>query len=250
MTRLAAVLAMLCLASGCNKNDTGLVQGYVEGEFVYIASPLAGSVEALHVRRGTQAKAGDPLFALESGRERAARDEALAALTLSEKEYARQRQLFQSNLTAQEAVDRARALRDQDRERLAQAEWALAQKRQAAPAAGLVFDVLYREGEWVPAGRPVVSLLPPQNIHVRAFVPEPMLGALHPGEAATVFVDGRPEPVIGTIRFISPRAEYTPPVIYSQESRDKLVFMVEVGFDPGTAARLNPGQPVDVRFGA
>jgi HlyD family secretion protein len=132
---------------------------------------------------------------------------------------------------------------------VARAEWELGQKRQQAPKSGLVFDTLYREGEWVPAGRPVVVLLPPENIKVRAFVPEKRLGTIHPGDDAQVAVDGVPKAFSGKVSYISPRAEYTPPVIYSQESREKLVFMVEVVFDPQSAADLNPGQPVDVQFG-
>jgi HlyD family secretion protein len=131
---------------------------------------------------------------------------------------------------------------------LARAEWEFAQKRQPAPKSGLVFDTLYREGEWVPAGRPVVVLLPPENIKVRAFVSETRIGTIHPGDHAQVSVDGVPKKFMGTVSYISPHAEYTPPVIYSQESREKLVFMVELVFDPEVAGSLNPGQPVDVRF--
>jgi HlyD family secretion protein len=132
---------------------------------------------------------------------------------------------------------------------LAAVEWNLSQKRRTAPQSGLVFDTLYREGEWVPAGRPVVVLLPPRNINVRAFVSETRVNALHRGDRAQVIVDGAPAPIHGQIRFISPRAEYTPPVIYSRASRSKLVYLVEVAFDPNTAATLHPGQPVDVQFG-
>jgi HlyD family secretion protein len=133
---------------------------------------------------------------------------------------------------------------------LTRAEWDLSQKAQSAPRGGLVFDTLYREGEWVAAGRPVVSLLPPQNIKVRAFVPETRVAAIRPGDPVRVTVDGVKEPFLGKVSFISPRAEFTPPVIYSLESRSKLVFMVEAIFDPDTAAKLHPGQPVDVQFGS
>ncbi|HTK88491.1 MAG TPA: HlyD family efflux transporter periplasmic adaptor subunit, partial [Nitrospiraceae bacterium] len=133
---------------------------------------------------------------------------------------------------------------------LTKAEWDLSQKHQIAPQAGLVFDTLYREGEWVPAGRPVVVLLPPQNIKVRAFVSENRIGRIHPGDRIRVSVDGVQEPFIGTVSYISPHAEYTPPVIYSQESRSKLVFMIEAVFDPQTSVNLHPGQPVDVRLGS
>jgi HlyD family secretion protein len=90
--------------------------------------------------------------------------------------------------------------------------------------------------------------LPPQNIKVRVFVPETRVGAIHYGETAQVQVDGVKEPFVGKVSYISPKAEYTPPVIYSRETRAKLVFMVELIFDPQAAADLHPGQPVDVEF--
>jgi HlyD family secretion protein len=131
---------------------------------------------------------------------------------------------------------------------LAKAEWDLAQKRQSAGQAGLIFDTLYREGEWVGAGKPVVVLLPPPNIKVRAFVPQTRVGTIQAGQEVRVFVDGVTEPFVGRVTFISPQAEYTPPVIYSQQSRSKLVFMIEARFDSKIAAELHPGQPVDVEF--
>ena len=111
-----------------------------------------------------------------------------------------------------------------------------------------MYDTLFRQGEWVPAGKPVVVLLPPQNIKVRAFVPETRVGSIHYADTARVTLDGVQNPFLGKVSYISPRAEYTPPVIYSRESRAKLVFMVELIFDPQAAANLHPGQPVDVEF--
>ena len=131
---------------------------------------------------------------------------------------------------------------------LAKTEWDLAQKRQSAPKAGVVFDTLYRPGEWVAAGKPVVVLLPPQYVKVRAFVPQTRIGAVKVGQAVHVRVDGVSEPYPGKVSFISPQAEYTPPVIYSQESRAKLVFKIEIVFDPQVGAKLHPGQPVDVEL--
>lgn len=313
---ICSALAALTMLAGCSRPAPSRVQGYVEGEFVYVASPFAGALEALHVQRGTQVKAGDPLFALDSSPEKAARDEekrrvdqarsnlkdaekgkrpteiesmeaqlrqARSSLEFSEKEFERQEKMIRNpGVTAEQDFDRARSTRDQDSQRVAQiesdiktarlgsridqitaaeanvraqeaalarAEWDLSQKRQTAPQAGLVFDTLYRKGEWVAASKPVVALLPPENIKVRAFVPETWIGAIHPGDRVQVFVDGMRGPLIGKVSFISPQAEYTPPVIYSRESRSKLVFMIEAIFDPVTAAKLHPGQPVDVQFG-
>jgi HlyD family secretion protein len=305
------------VVTGCNQPASDLVQGYVEGEYVYVASPYGGALTTLSVRRGMQVSAGDSLFVLEQISEKATRDEAerklsqaranledrrkgkrpseiaslraqlqqaQAALQLSMRELARQEGLATVPGAAVELeVDRARSVRDQNQQRvsqleadlktallgsrtdlvlaaeaevrakeaaLAKAEWDLAQKRQVAPKAGLVFDTLYREGEWVPAGRPVVVLLPPDHIKVRAFVSQTRLGAIKLGDPVQVMVDGVQGSTLGKVSYISPKAEYTPPVLYSQDSRDKLVFLVEMLFDQAATVNLHPGQPVDVRFGA
>src|SRR6266508_172615 len=248
LMRAAGGLILLLFLGSCSDPPKNRFQGYVEGEFVYVASPLAGTLESLHVRRGDQVKAGDPLFALDETPEKAACEQIEAALVLSEAEYARQDKLFRTGVAASQDLDRARSTRDQDQQRLTQAEWNFSQKQQAAPQAGLVYDTLYRQGEWVAAGKPVVALLPPQNIKVRAFVPETRVGSIHYGEEVRVAVDGVPDPFIGKVSYILPLTEYTPPVIYSRETRDKLVFMVEAVFDPASAAKLHPGQPVDVQF--
>ncbi len=131
---------------------------------------------------------------------------------------------------------------------LAQAEWRLEQKSVRAPVTGLVADTLFVKGEWVPAGTPVASLLPPENIKVRFFVPERELGGLRVGQAVTVACDGCPAVLAARVSFVSPRAEYTPPVIYSRESRAKLVYLVEARLDVEEAVKLHPGQPLDVRL--
>jgi HlyD family secretion protein len=246
--KISSAALALFLAAGCRDRPNDRFQGYVEGEFVYVASALAGQLETLSVQRGQEVTAGQPLFALDETAEKAAREQAQAALQLSEAEYARQEQLLRRGPASIQDFDRARSTRDQDRHRLTQAQWSFDQKKQSAPQAAFVYDTLYRQGEWVAAGKPVVVLLPPQNIKVRAFVPEVQIGAIHYGDTMRVTVDGVHDPFIGTVSYISPHAEYTPPVIYSRESREKLVFMIEAVFDPATSAKLHPGQPVDVHF--
>lgn len=310
-----AIVALFCVPGGCRRVDDDRVQGYVEGQFVHVASSVAGTLETLHVQRGTWVKVGDLLFELENEPQKAALNEAAqrlaqarasledakkgkrpseieaveaqlqqarAGLELAQKELSRQEGLFKSGAATAQESDRARSTYDQYRQQVAQldaelktaqlgarsdqiaameanvraleaalarAEWELSQTRQEASQAGPVFDTLYREGEWVAAGRPVVMLLPPGNVKVRAFVPETRIGAIHAGDPVRVTVDGLAEPVVGRVSFISPQAEYTPPVIYSRQSRSKLVFLVEAVFDPNVAANLHPGQPVDVEFG-
>ena len=245
---IACILFAAAAIAACSRPADPRLQGYVEGEFVYVASPLGGALESLFVKRGAQVKPGDPLFVLDSTAERAARDQAKAAVVMSEKDFVRMEQLARRNLIAMQELDHARSQRDQDSERLAKAEYDLAQKRQNAPLGGLVYDTLYRVGEWVGPGRPVVALLPPDHVKVRAFVPETEIARYHPGDAARVIVDGIDQPLAGKISYVSPRAEYTPPVIYSRETRDKLVFMIEIIFDPSVGAKLHPGQPVDVEL--
>jgi HlyD family secretion protein len=129
---------------------------------------------------------------------------------------------------------------------VAQAQWKLDQKRVNAPAKGRVYDTLYRVGEWVQAGSPVVQMLPPQNVKVRFFVPETLVGSLQPGRALAIHCDGCASDVNAKITYVSSSSEYTPPVIYSNESRGKLVFMIEARPSVDDAPRLHPGQPVSV----
>ena len=130
---------------------------------------------------------------------------------------------------------------------LALSRWRQEQQQRAAPADALVFDVMFRVGEWVPAGAPVVSLLPPGALKVRFFVPQPELARVSVGQAVALACDGCPAGLTARISFVSPQAEYTPPVIYSNSARSKLVFMAEARAQGAAATLLKPGQPVDVR---
>ncbi|HUW49463.1 MAG TPA: HlyD family efflux transporter periplasmic adaptor subunit [Sulfuricella sp.] len=210
----------------------------------------------------------------------AQREQARAALKLSTDDFSRDEKLAKEGFISRQKLDGDRTTLERDRQHLkeleaqlasaklaarvdevraaeaqvaaaratlARAEWSLAQKSVKAPVAGLVQDTLYVQGEWVPAGNPVISLLPPQNIKVRFFVPEARVNTLKTGQPVTVSCDGCSAPIPATISYIAPQAEYTPPVIYSKENRDKLVFMVEARPAPADATRLRPGQPLDVR---
>jgi len=140
-----------------------------------------------------------------------------------------------------------RAMVDQARAGLAQAQWRVDQRHVAAPVAALVSDTYARRGETINAGTPVVSLLPPQNILVRFFVPETELATLHEGDRLAIGCDACAPGLTATVTFIAPQPEYTPPVIYSESNREKLVYLIEAHPPPEQAAQLKPGQPVDVR---
>jgi HlyD family secretion protein len=205
--------------------------------------------------------------------------QAEAARELSAANFRRQEALFRSGFISKAALDDARTkLRSDDalvaqlraavqtaklpgrpdeiraaqadadaaRQALAQNDWRLSQRAATAPQAGRVNDTYYVVGDFVPAGSPVVSLLPPANVKVRFYVPEPLLGRLKPGQTMSFSCDGCGGPIKAPISFIADRAEFTPPVLYSKENRAKLVYLVEARPAPDVAAKLNPGQPVDV----
>jgi HlyD family secretion protein len=209
--------------------------------------------------------------------------QATAALTLAAADYARDQQLVADKFIAPARLDSTRSALAQTQARvdelraqlrvaetgartdeiraaekdvsaaqaqLAQAGWRLEQKTQRTPVAGDVTDVMYREGEWVPAGSPVITLLPPGNIKARFFVPETLLGSIRLGAPVSIQCDGCGAPINGQISFISREAEYTLPTIYSKENRASLVFMIEAKPDPGDARRLHPGQPLELRLAA
>ena len=136
----------------------------------------------------------------------------------------------------------------ENRAQLAQAEWRLAQRRVVAPAAGLIADIYAHPGETPNAGVPVVSLLPPENLLIRFFAPETALAALHSGKQLGVTCDACPAGLTAAVSFVSPRAEYTPPVIYSETTRGKLVYLIEARPTPPDVTVLRPGQPVTVRM--
>lgn len=212
----------------------------------------------------------------------AQRVQATAALRQSEAEFERQVRLRASGTSSEKQLDDARSQRDRDRARiieldaqlrvarmpareaeiraaesavaaakaaLTQSTWRLTQKTVAAPASGLVVDTLYRPGEMVQMGQPVVQLLPPGNIKIRFFVPQSAVAQIAVGQKIEVRCDGCAAPVPATVRFISPETEFTPPVIYSREQRSRLVFMVEARPDE-RATSLRVGQPVDVTVAA
>ncbi|MQR00272.1 HlyD family secretion protein [Glaciimonas soli] len=158
-----------------------------------------------------------------------------------------QSQLAVDRLPNRDAQIRAQQAQvDASQAALEQAEWKLAQKTVSATRTGLVFDTMYREGEWVAAGNPVVRMLPPENVKARFFVPEAALGKLHLNQMVALRCDGCQKEVAARISYIATNAEYTPPIIYSNESRHKLVFMIEAHPAAGYALKLHPGQPLEV----
>ncbi len=311
MSRRALVLLTAVLVGGCSREAQNGYQGWVEGEYVHVASPVGGRLERLFVERGQSVAARATLFQLEADEETAARRYADEQLRAAEAQLADLRvgkrapevgvvraQLVQAEAAEAQAAQQlrrdeaqlaaggiARAQADDSRANLAiksarvrelagqmqvsklparqeqiraqeaqvaaaratasQAAWRLAQKQVAAAQPALVADTLFRQGEWVPAGSPVVRLLPPTNVKLRFFVPEAVVGALRVGRKVVARCDGCAADVAGEVSWIANEPEYTPPVIYSNETRAKLVFLVEAR-PAASGIALRPGQPVAV----
>jgi HlyD family secretion protein len=306
------MIATALALAACGDEAPRPLQGYVEGEYVRVAAPFAGTLVKLDTQRGASIEPGAALFPLEAENEDAARREAeerarraeaqlddlrkgrrateidavraqLAQAQVlaghADREAARQADLAAKGFVSAQRVDDARAERDRARARVAelqaelgtarsgarpdeiraaeaeaaaareavkQADWKLRQKTVSATVGGTVTETLFVRGEWVPAGAPVVNVLPPANVKVRFFIPETRLGAVKLGQKVSLACDGCAAPVPASITYIAPQAEFTPPVIYSKDNRAKLVFLAEARPQPADAAKLHPGQPVDV----
>ena len=312
--RTSPLLLLVIALAGCQPKAPGGWSGYAEGDYVYIASPVAGTLETLAVQAGQQVAAGAPLFTLDADPEQAARAEAEARVraaqaqandaakgrrneeiaviraqlaqareqaSRAETEWRRQQALVAQDFVSQSRLDDATTARAQARDRVAELEanlkvamlpariderasaaaqvdaareaqrqqaWREQQTRQTAPAAGEVSDTFWRAGEYVPAGQPVVALLPPAARKARFYVPEAELGGIAVGQAVHLHCDGCGAPIAARISRIATQPEYTPPVIYSNTQRAKLVFLVEARpVDTAGALKLHPGQPLDVR---
>jgi len=127
-----------------------------------------------------------------------------------------------------------------------QARTKLNEKRLVARQPGVIVDTLFSEGEWVPPGAPVVRMLPINNIKLRFFIPEPVLAQFPVGTKIAIHCDGCPADLVAEVTYVSTEPEFTPPIIYSNDTRAKLVFMIEARPSAAAAPALRPGQPVTI----
>jgi HlyD family secretion protein len=295
----AAFLAWRLLAPG---REPPALSGYIEGETLFLAAPVAGTLTSLAASEGQRVAAGAPLFRIdpatlsaqgEQARARVAeagtqiataeasvqQAEAEAAAAAADADKARRdlnrllavrridpaavagKDVDAAQAAVREASARLAAARDTAAARRSQVGAARAQQDQArggarevqirvgqlspsAPVPALVEDVFFRPGEWVAANQPVLALLPDNQVKVRFFVPERDVARYRPGRTVRFDCDACADNLSARITYVSPRPEFTPPIIYSRDSRDRLVFMVEAR--PDRPQRLMPGLPVDV----
>jgi HlyD family secretion protein len=242
--RLLTVVLMAIALASCGKTDVPGYQGWIEGDFLFVGPDEPGRVETLSVTEGQSVAVGVPLFTLDDELQKADVMQNTATVTNARQTLQRSEQLVKALAGTQKAYDDAQQALREAEARLNSAQTRLARRRVTSPATGIVHQVYYRPGEVVPAGRPVVSLLPPGNVKVRFFVPEATLPQISLGDPVAVNCDNCPPELTARVTFIARTAEFTPPVIYSLEERAKLVFLVEAKPDSPQALRV--GQPVRV----
>jgi len=272
MRKFLLILFVLCAC--CPQNET-VVNGYIEGEYVYVAPTISGILDEISVTKGQNVKTGDNLFAVdkdiwltrlntaenELNAAKEQQTQAKATLINAEKEYNRSAKLVKNNTVSQANYDAKLAVFESSKAKVAELEAKISaaeenlkqvQKQYEQNIAvtkvdGFVNDVYFRIGEFVNAGNPIVSILPPENVKIRFFVSQKTLPQIKYNQKVFVNCDGCQKELVAKVSYIATSAEFTPPVIYSNESRDKLVFMIEATFE-NKAENLAVGLPVSIRI--
>jgi HlyD family secretion protein len=244
LTGLGAVILAALVLGGCVKNNDRVLQGWVEAELIFVSPDEQGRVETLKVREGDRVKKGDVLFTVDDDLQKADVVVRNTAVINAQQGFDRAKELLKSSAGTQKTYDDAEAALRQAKANLDWSQTRLMRRNAYSPGDGTVEQVYYRPGETVPAGRPVVAILPPGNLKLRFFAPQAILPTIKYGDIVDVSCDGCEKGLTAKVSFIARSAEYTPPVIYSQEERAKLVFLIEAR--PEQPDKFRVGQPVTV----
>ena len=240
----AVGIALAAYAYSRNGATQRTFEGWIEAYFIFVSPDESGRVETLSVREGDPIVTGAPLFTLDSELQKAAVAENEAAVANAKVTYDRASELLKRAVGSQKVFDDADAALRTAEARLNSVRTRLDRRRMLSPVTGSVQEIYFRVGEMVQAGRPIVSLLPPENVRVRFFVPQAVLPQMHIGDRIAITCDGCAQGLMARVNFISAQAEFTPPIIYSQEERARLVFRIEA--TPEQPANLRVGQPVSI----
>jgi HlyD family secretion protein len=243
-TRLLAVLALAAILGGCDdKRDPGF-QGWVEADMIFVSPDEAGRVTKLNVREGDEVKTGDMLYTVDDDLQQADLNQNKATLANAQQSYDRAASLSKTGSGTQATLDAAVSALRVAEARVVTSETRLARRQGFAPVSGTIQQIYFREGEMVAAQRPVLSIMPPGNMKIRFYVPEAELPKLAIGDEVRIACDNCSSDLTAKIYFVATQAEYTPPVIYSLDERNKLVYLIQAR--PSRPDALRVGQPISV----
>lgn len=236
-------LSALLLGS-CGPRSDGSYQGWIEADMIFVSPDESGRITSLKVREGDEVSHGALIYTLDDDLQQADLNQNNATLANARQIYDRAQSLSRTGSGTQATLDSAVSALRVAEARVETSKTRLARREIHAPVTGMVQQIYFREGELVPAQKPVLSILPPGNMKIRFYVPEPELPKLAIGEKVRVTCDSCAADLSADIYFISTTAEYTPPVIYSLDERNKLVYLIQAR--PNKPVSLRVGQPVSV----
>jgi HlyD family secretion protein len=246
--RICAALALVAALAGCDERKNPGYQGWVEADMIFVSPDESGRVIKLNVREGDEVKVGMPLYSVDDDLQRADLNQNMATLANAQQSYDRASSLSKTGSGTQANLDSAVSALRVAEARVNTSQTRLARRTGFAPVEGTIQQIYFREGEMVPEKRPVLSIMPPGNMKVRFYVPEPDLPKLAIGDGVRVACDNCAGDLTAKIYFIATQAEYTPPVIYSLDERNKLVYLIQAR--PLRPDALRVGQPVSVFLNA
>lgn len=244
IARTFVAMALCAVMAACAEPNTAGYQGWVEADLIFVSPDEAGRVVRLSVREGDTVAAGAPLYGLDDDLQKADLNQSSASLANAQQTFERAQSLSRTGSGTQANYDSAVSALRIAEARVNTSQTRLARRTVNAPVGGTVHQIYFREGEMAPQQRPVLSILPPGNMKVRFFVSETELPKLSIGQDVQVTCDGCSADLTAKVYYIATTAEYTPPVIYSQEERHKLVYLVQAR--PNKPDLLRVGQPVSV----
>jgi HlyD family secretion protein len=243
-SRLLAILALCAAMAGCNERKDPGYQGWVEADMIFVSPDESGRVTKLSVREGDEVQAGAPLYAVDDDLQQADLNQNNATLANAKQTFDRAQALSRTGAGTQANLDAAVSALRVAEARVNTSQTRLTRRNAFAPVSGTILQIYFREGEMAPAQRPVLSILPPGNMKVRFYIPETDLPKLAVGDEVRVACDNCAADLAAKIYYLATTAEYTPPVIYSLDERNKLVYLVQAR--PNKPASLRVGQPVSV----